>query len=78
MTNILSYHNNSVSGEEILAWAKAFKESDIIRNKYARYILHSSWRNMKNALLLLENEEFDDIDYSIGNNSNYQKHFDYV
>ena len=41
-------------------------------------VLRSSWRNMKNALLLLENEEFDDIDYSIGNNSNYQKHFDYV
>lgn len=40
--------------------------------------LRSSWRNMKNALLLLENEEFDDIDYSIGNNSNYQKHFDYI
>ena len=39
MTNILSYHNNSVSGEEILAWAKAFRESDITRSRYARHIL---------------------------------------
>ena len=41
-------------------------------------ILRSDWRNMKNALLLLEDEEFDDVDYSIGNNSDYQKHFDYA
>ena len=41
-------------------------------------ILRSDWRNMKNALLLLEDDEFDDIDYSIGNNSDYQKHFDYT
>ena len=39
MKNILSYHNNSVSGKEIVAWAKAFKESDITRSRYARYIL---------------------------------------
>lgn len=39
MTNILSYHNNSVSGEEILAWAKAFRESDVTRSRYARHIL---------------------------------------
>ena len=41
-------------------------------------ILRSDWRNMKNALLLLEDDEFDDIDYSIGNNSDYQKRFDYT
>ena len=41
-------------------------------------ILRSDWRNMKNALLLLEDDEFDDVDYSIGNNSDYQKHFDYT
>ena len=41
-------------------------------------ILRSNWRNMKNALLLLEDDEFDDVDYSIGNNSDYQKHFDYT
>lgn len=41
-------------------------------------VLRSDWRNMKNALLLLEDDEFDDIDYSIGNNSDYQKHFDYT
>ena len=41
-------------------------------------ILRSDWRNMKNALLLLEDDEFDDIDYNIGNNSDYQKHFDYT
>ena len=41
MKNILSYHNNVVSGAEILDWAKAFKESDIIRSKYARYILRN-------------------------------------
>ena len=41
-------------------------------------ILRSDWRNMKNALLLLEDDEFDDIDYSIVNNSDYQKHFDYT
>ena len=41
-------------------------------------ILRSDWRNMKNALLLLEDDEFDDVDYSIGNNSDYQKHFDYI
>ena len=41
-------------------------------------ILRSDWRNMKNALLLLEDDEFDDIDYSIGNNSDYQKYFDYA
>ena len=41
-------------------------------------ILRSDWRNMKNALLLLEDDEFDDVDYDIGNNSDYQKHFDYT
>ena len=41
-------------------------------------ILRSDWRNMKNALLLLEDDEFDDVDYSIGNNSDYQKRFDYT
>ena len=41
MKNILSYHNNVISGAEILDWAKAFKESDIIRSKYARYILRN-------------------------------------
>ena len=41
-------------------------------------ILRSNWRNMKNALLLLEDDEFDDVDYDIGNNSDYQKHFDYT
>ena len=41
-------------------------------------ILRSDWRNMKNALLLLEDDEFDDVDYDIGNNSDYQKHFDYI
>ena len=41
-------------------------------------ILRSDWRNMKNTLLLLEDDEFDDVDYSIGNNSDYQKHFDYT
>lgn len=41
-------------------------------------ILRSDWRNMKNALLLLEDDEFDDVDYGIGNNSDYQKHFDYI
>ena len=41
-------------------------------------ILRSSWRNMENTLLLLEDDEFDDIDYSIGNNSDYQKYFDYA
>ena len=41
-------------------------------------ILRSDWRNMKNALLLLEDDEFDDVDYSIRNNSDYQKHFDYT
>ena len=40
-------------------------------------ILRSDWRNMKNALLLLEDDEFDDVNYNIGNNSDYQKHFDY-
>lgn len=39
MKNILSYHNNSVSGKEIMVWAEAFKESDTTRNRYARYIL---------------------------------------
>ena len=33
---------------------------------------------MKSALLLCDDEEFDDIDYSIGNNSDYQKYFDYL
>ena len=41
-------------------------------------ILRSDWRNMKNALLLLEDDEFDAVDYSIGNNSDYQKRFDYT
>lgn len=41
-------------------------------------ILRSNWRNMKSDLLLCDDEEFDDIDYSIGNNSNYQKYFDYL
>lgn len=41
MKNILSYHNNSVSGKEIMIWAKAFKESDRTRRKYARYILRN-------------------------------------
>ena len=41
-------------------------------------ILRSNWRNMKSALLLLENEEFDDVDCSIGNSSDYQKYFDYA
>lgn len=41
-------------------------------------ILRSNWRNMKSALLLCDDEEFDDIDYSIGNNSDYQKYFDYI
>ena len=41
-------------------------------------ILRSSWRNMKSDLLLCDDEEFDDIDYSIGNNSDYQKYFDYL
>ena len=41
-------------------------------------IHRSDWRNMKNALLLLEDDEFDDVDYDIGNNSDYQKHFDYT
>ena len=41
MKNILSYHNNSVSGKEIIAWAEAFKESDRTRRKYARYILRN-------------------------------------
>lgn len=41
-------------------------------------ILRSNWRNMENTLLLLEDDEFDDIDYSIGNNSDYQKYFDYA
>ena len=41
-------------------------------------ILRSDWRNMKNALLLLEDDEFDDVDYDIGNNSDYQKRFDYT
>ena len=39
MKNILSYHNNSISGKEIIAWAEAFKKSDITRSRYARYIL---------------------------------------
>ena len=41
-------------------------------------ILRSNWRNMKSALLLCDDEELDDIDYSIGNNSDYQKYFDYL
>lgn len=41
-------------------------------------VLRSSWRNMENALLLLEDEELDDVDYSIGGNSDYQKYFDYA
>ena len=41
-------------------------------------ILRSSWRNMENSLLLLEDEELDDADYSIGGNSDYQKYFDYA
>lgn len=41
MKNILSYHNNSVSGKEIMIWAKGFKESDRTRRKYARYILRN-------------------------------------
>ena len=41
-------------------------------------ILRSNWRNMKSDLLLCDDEELDDIDYSIGNNSDYQKYFDYL
>lgn len=40
-------------------------------------VLRSDWRNKKNTLLLLDNDELEDVDYNIGNNSNYQKYFDY-
>ena len=42
-------------------------------------VLRTSWRNMKNDLINLDDiEDIDDIDYHIGNNSSYQKYFDYA
>lgn len=40
--------------------------------------IRSSWRNQVPKLLLLEDDEFDDVDYDIGDNSNYQKYYDYA
>lgn len=41
-------------------------------------ILRSDWRNKKNALLLLDDDELEDADYAIGDKADYQKHFNYT
>ena len=41
-------------------------------------ILRADWRNKKNALLLLDDDELEDADYMIGDKADYQKCFDYA
>ena len=41
-------------------------------------IIRAKWRNKRNALLQLNEDELDDFDCEIASNSNYRKHFDYA